>query len=378
MWRIIRSSFGALIQEPPDDATPTAFEAGLPFQSEVYTIKSPIPGKHAPLEVSQNSADKFFRDFFNEDYAVLVANDGHTALFSPCTLISEEVDGTVIFDGVRVDDDDPRDRIEPTIRIYEHLAARGPLKPRMAEYLGTTTTGYRLERVAYSSVDLELPCPYHGMNMAVLGLYQRWALQMLSGLQYSHANNVFMNNVGCDVWLRQDLSIAIPNMTYAGCVELEIPERTCPSTVLESPWADVGELYGSVKNDLFDWASWIFGLMTDKEDLLSFHQNIENAAEDTESRYNELTRKVACGEFDAWPQLDDGMLGSVIVKAWRGKYDSVDQAMQDAQKAIRACGHRVIGKYQDEVEGYDWEQVFEVTNHDRLGTRLRLRVNSKL
>jgi hypothetical protein len=347
------------------------------FRAKPTLSRAPIPGKHAPLEVSQDPADKFFRDFFNEDYAVLAANDGHTALIFPCTLISEEVVGTVIFDGVRVDDDDPRDRIEPTICIYEYLAARIPLHPRMVKYLGTTTTGYRLERVAYSSVDIELPCPYHDMNMAVLGLYQRWALQMLSVLQYSHANNVFMNNVGCDVWLRQDLSIAIPNMTYAGCVELEIPERTCPNTVLESPWSDGGELYGSVKNDLFDWASWVFGLMTDKKDPLSFHQNIENAVEDTDSRYNDLTRKVACGEFDAWPRLEDKMLGSVIVKAWRGKYDSVDQAMQDAQKAIQACGHRVIGEYQDEVEGYDWEHEFEVTNHDRLGIRLRLRVHQK-
>jgi hypothetical protein len=377
MWRIICGFSSPSIRDTSVDAIPTALEAGSPFQSEVYTIKSPIPGKHAPLEVSQNPADKFFRDFFNEDYAVLAANDGHTALLFPCTFVSEEVDGTVIFDGVRVDDDDPRDRIEPTICIYDYLAARGPLHTRMAKYLGTTTTGYRLERVAYSSVDLELPCPYHDKNMAVLGLYQRWALQMLSVLQYSHANNVFMNNVGCDVWLRQDLSIVIPNMTYAGCVELEIPERTCPSTVLESPWADVRELYGSVKNDLFDWASWVFGLMTDKEDPLSSHQNIETAAEDTDSRYNELTRKVVCGEFEAWPQLDDRLLGSVIVKAWRGKYDSMDQAMQDAQQAIRACGHRVIGEYQDEVEGYDWEHEFEVVNHDRLGTRLRLRVGSK-
>jgi hypothetical protein len=299
MWRIICGFSSPSIRDTSVDAIPTALEAGSPFQSEVYTIKSPIPGKHAPLEVSQNPADKFFRDFFNEDYAVLAANDGHTALFFPCTLISEEVDGTVIFDGVRVDDDDPRDRIEPTIRIHEYLAARGPVHPRIARYLGTTTTRYCLERVAYTSVDRELPCPYRDMNMAVLGLYQRWALQMLSVLQYSHAKNVFMNNVGCDVWLPQDLSIAIPNMTYAGCVELEIPERTCPNTVLESPWAYRGELYGSVKNDLFDWASWIFGLMTDKVDPLSFHQNIENAAKATDSRYNDLTRNVACCEFDA-------------------------------------------------------------------------------
>jgi hypothetical protein len=146
MWRVIRGFFGASIRDTSVDTTSTILESGSPFQSEAYTIKSPIPGKHAPLEVSQNPADKFFRDFFDEDHAVLAANDGLTALFFPCTLISEEVDETVIFDGVRVDDDDPRDRIEPTICIHEYLAARGPLHPRMAKNLGTTTTGYRLER----------------------------------------------------------------------------------------------------------------------------------------------------------------------------------------------------------------------------------------
>jgi hypothetical protein len=44
------------------------------------------------------------------------------------------------------------------------------------------------------------------------------------------------------------------------------------------------------------------------------------------------------------PGIDDRMLGSVIVKAWREKYDSADQSMQDTQNVIRACGHKIIGK----------------------------------
>ncbi|THY50939.1 hypothetical protein D6C99_04642 [Aureobasidium pullulans] len=375
MSHIIRAIFESLYQSS-DGATARNIEAGPSATNEPHNVQSATYKKRAPLEASLTSGSSEFRDEFNEEYYILPANDGRTALLFPSTFLSEEADGTVIFGETRVDDDDPRERLDAVVQIYGILAEHDTFHPRIVKYLGTTNSGYCLERLSHSSVGLDLPCPFSHSNDAVLALYQRWTLQMLSALDHLHQKNIFLNNVGNNLWLRVDYSIAIANMTSAGCTEPLISGRKSPPMVLESPWAADADDPGSVKNDLFDWASWMFALMTGNNDPLLMHMGIEghvtSGTEDFDKHIS-LCHDVSLGNFDAWPQIDEKLLGSVILKAWRGRYESAGQAMQEAKDAIRACGHELSKEHGDEIVTYDWQQEFEVTTIDRWGPKLRLR-----
>ncbi|THW82730.1 hypothetical protein D6D15_10040 [Aureobasidium pullulans] len=375
MSHILRAIFGSLYQSS-DGATARNIEAGPTVTDEPHDVQSVTYKKRAPLKASLMSGLSEFRDEFNEEYYILPANDGRTALLFPSTFLSEEADGTVIFGETRVDDDDPRERLDAVVQIYGILAEHDTFHPRIVKYLGTTNSGYRLERLSHSSIGLDLQCPYYHHNDVVLALYQRCALQILSALDHLHQKNIFLNNVGNKLWLREDYSIAIANMTSAGCTEPLIPGRKSPPMVLESPWAADADHPGSVKNDLFDWASWTFALMTGNKDPLLMHMGIEGhvtSGTETFDKHISLCHDVSLGNFDAWPQLDEKLLGSVILKAWRGEYESAGQAMQEAKDAIRACGHELSKEHGDEIVTYDWQQEFEVTTIDRWGPKLRLR-----
>ncbi|CAD0016219.1 unnamed protein product [Aureobasidium pullulans] len=355
MSHIIRAIFGSLYQSS-DGATARNIGAGPSVTDEPHNVQSATYKKRAPLEASLTSGLSEFRDEFNEEYYILPANDGRTALLFPSTFLSEEADGTVIFGETRVDDDDPRERLDAVVQIYGILAEHDAFHPHIVKFLGTTNSGYRLERLSHSSI--------------------RWALQMLSALDHLHQKNIFLNNLGNNLWLREDYSIAIANMTSAGCTEPLIPGRKSPPMVLESSWAADADDPGSVKNDLFDWASWMFALMTGNKDPLLMHMGIEghvtSGTEDFDKHIS-LCHDVSLGNFDAWPQLDEKLLGSVILKAWRGEYKSAGQGMQEAKDAIRACGHELSKEHGDEIVTYDWQQEFEVTTIDRWGPKLRLR-----
>ncbi|THX31224.1 hypothetical protein D6C90_07753 [Aureobasidium pullulans] len=375
MSHIIRAIFESLYQSS-DGATARNIEAGPSVTDEPHNVQGATSNKRAPLEASLTPELSEIKDDFNEEYYILPANDGHTALLFPSTFLSEQADGTVIFGETRVDDDDPRERLDAVVQIYDVLSGHDTFHPRIVKYLGTTNSGYRLERLSHSSIGLDLQCPYSHHNDVVLALYQRWALQMLSALDHLHQKNIFLNNVGNNLWLRVDYSIAIANMTSAGCTEPLIPGRKSPPMVLESPWAADADDPGSVKNDLFDCASWTFALMTGNKDPLLMHMGIEghvtSGTEDFDKHIS-LCHDVSLGNFDAWPQLDEKLLGSVILKAWRGEYESAGQAIQEAKDAIRACGHELSKEHGDEIVTYDWQQEFEVTTIDRWGPKLRLR-----
>ncbi|THY30375.1 hypothetical protein D6D01_03261 [Aureobasidium pullulans] len=375
MSRIIRAIFRSLYQNS-DDATAGNIEAGPSVTDEPHNVRDAIPDRRFPLEASLTPGLSEFKDDFNEEYYVLPANDGHTALLFPSTFLSEEADGTVSFGEARVDDDDPRERLDAVAQIYDILMQYDTFHPHIVKYLDRTNPGYRLERLSHSSVGLDLPCPFSHPNDVVLALYQRWALQMLSALKYLHLKNIFLNNVGNNLWLRADYSIAIANMTSAGCTEPLIPGRKSPPMGLESTWAADADDPGSVKNDLFDWASWMFALMTGNEDSLLMHMGISghvtSGTEDFDKHVS-LCHDVALGNFDAWPQLDEKLLGSVILIAWRGGVESADQAMQEAKDAIRACGHELSNELGDETVTYKWQQEVELKTIDRWGPKLRLR-----
>ncbi|THX92760.1 hypothetical protein D6D08_02388 [Aureobasidium pullulans] len=345
MSHIIRAIFGSLYQSS-DGATARNIEVGPSVTDEPHNMQSSTSNKRAPLEASLTPELSEIKDDFNEEYYILPANDGHTALLFPSTFLSEQAGGTVIFGKTRVDDDDPREKLDAVVQIYDHLPPA------------------------------HCQCPYSHHNDVVLALYQRWALQMLSALDHLHQKNIFLNNVGNNLWLREDYSIAIANMTSAGCTEPLIPGRKSPPMVLESPWAADADDSGSVKNDLFDWANWMFALMTGNKDPLLMHMGIEghvtSGTEDFDKHIS-LCHDVSLGNFDAWPQLDEKLLGSVILKAWRGEYESAGQAMQEVKDAIRACGHELSKEHGDEIVTHDWQQDFEVTTIDRWGPKLRLR-----
>lgn len=191
MSRIIRTIFGSLY-ENSDDATAGNIKAGPSVTDEPHNVQGTTSNKRSPLEASPTPGLSGFKDDFNEEYYILRADDGHTALLFPSTFLSEEADGTIIFGETRVDDDDPRERLDATVQIYDILIEHDTFHPRIVKYLGTTDSGYRLERLSHSSAGLDLPCPFSHLNDVVLALYQRWALQMLSVLNHLHPSSSTM------------------------------------------------------------------------------------------------------------------------------------------------------------------------------------------
>jgi hypothetical protein len=69
--------------------------------------------------------------------------------------------------------------------------------------------------------------------------------------------------------------------------------------------------------------------------------------------------------------LEEERLGSVLLKAWKGEYESAEQAAEDVRKTAEKVGIKVVGV--DEVDvGEKWEDVFEMVKDDewKRGSRM--------
>jgi hypothetical protein len=165
-------------------------------------------------------------------------------------------------------------------------------------------------------------------------------------------------------WLRPDLSLAVAGFVDASCLQLQIRAGSWEtSATVESPfcpdqatWGSDAYDYGQPKTDIFNWACWVYRLMTDDRNPLlppGKHQ-IEVSQHEMRAR-EEAVRK---GWFKHWPILSNDQFGPCLIKAWKGEYDSAGDAFQDVRAILKACGRVFAEDEEDELVGFDWATEF--------------------
>lgn len=319
--------------------------------------------------------DSAIADKWIEEYLVVPADDGKSVLVFSEYFVGEGRDGETEFDQEHrsVFESENHLRLADVARIHQRLLEGADdheeSSRRIVQYLGASPAGYRLERLSPG------PFPQISPNVeesdALLALYQRWAMQYLCACRYVHAKGVIIASPPHSViWLRPDFSLAVARLVSASCQELAIESWRQPGewgTPFICPYSpdDVMSLdlpltekdCGQPKLDLFQWATWIYQLMTNEKQLCEY----------LNSKYGDLDavgRTIRDGTFDDWPLLEREKLGSCLVKAWKGQYASASEALQDVRATLQACGRTLVSDVDDEIAGFDWAAQFNVAKHD--------------
>jgi hypothetical protein len=326
----------------------------------------PVP-KETLLEGVQ--PDSGFLDDWREDWYVVPADNGRDALVFSTLFVAETSTGDVIYDeeSRRAEYLDSARRLTDTIKVHERLES-GERCKRVVEFRGSSPACYRIEKPRLSISWWEVPQKIKN-NDAVLALHQRWALQYLSACRHVHAKGVVINAPpGECIWLRQDLSLVAVAFVAASCRELDVkaghweddctsysPFRLGDSLKFEPPYG-VSEC-GQRKTDLFNWACWVHQMMTTRwnplvppeiagTDALSYMRSGEGRARESAARE---------GTFDNWPILEEAKLGCCLVKAWKGQYETAEDALRDVREVLERFGRILATDPDDEIDGFDWE-----------------------
>jgi hypothetical protein len=97
-------------------------------------------------------------------------------------------------------------------------------------------------------------------------------------------------------------------------------------------------------------------LLPEKEELdIEERRKRERAAEEAVER----------GMFDDWPVLPEDQLGSCLIKAWKGEYETADEAFQDVRAMLERQGRVFATEEEDEFEGFDWKAEFGIGSGKR-------------
>ncbi|KAI4933234.1 hypothetical protein J4E85_003639 [Alternaria conjuncta] len=259
----------------------------------------------------------------------------------------------------------------------------------------------------------------------MLSLYYRWAIQALSAFRVMHARSMCIGFFSAQlVWIRPDFSLAVGGFISASAQEIEDElwkdteedtkaarreadfidengrkiESTASCGWSEGEWAAddmiydmvhhedpfdesyyTGGVQGSVKADLFYWATFVWRLMTNDFTAVSpshrgpFRGLWEPAwpmeggykIEDSPNISNIIDERERRKLFQ---ELENARLGHVLVGAWNNRYGSVDKVIGDIELAAAEVGITISG---DEVDiGEKWEGMFEFKD-GKLGFKLR-------
>ncbi|KAF2742024.1 hypothetical protein M011DRAFT_472602 [Sporormia fimetaria CBS 119925] len=214
-------------------------------------------------------------------------------------------------------------------------------------------------------------------NGILLALYYRWALQALSALRFFHAHGIYVKVFTArNVWLRSDYSLAIVGIISA-VVEGDpiTQEEFGEGGWVGDEWIeydlDIADnpyntrTTGSIKEDLFNWATFVWRLMTNEHSDKAHWKRKElwepvsplkgGILTYTPDAYQILTARL---QRNLYQRLDERRLGDVLVKAWTEAYNSIEEAIEDIQHIVQK---QDLAVERDEVDiGEAWEDVFEV------------------
>lgn len=359
------------------------------FQASSFSRQPPYNGVAVPREASQDPDDSDVYAIFDSgsqygSYVVVPSKDGTSVLVFSSYFMSEshqEKGVTILYRDWEIwpDEDYHEERLDFANKMYQHLFRDRQPHPRVVRYMGSTPSGYRLERLFPGAVDFTRS----SSSDAVLALQQRWAIQVLSALQWLHDRRVTLQDGSLQqeaMWLRPDYSIALAGFVTAGCFDLEIQAHSWGSCHFRNPWSPHGqqnppldswEEIGVPKGDLSHWASWVYDLMTANGDPLEHDLNQLDFEE-----HRRREEQAMAGEFENWPRLSKDMLGPVLIKAWRGEYQCANEALQDSRNILKQCGRTLSDDKVDEIDGFDWNSLSKVGRDKYGGKELQLRSDS--
>lgn len=160
-------------------------------------------------------------------------------------------------------------------------------------------------------------------------------------------------SVECQRLLSRATTVSI----NSGLIVCSRSDRQAPSLTEEDT--------GSPKKDIFDWASWVYSLMTRDNPLYHGLDHMDMMAKS--DAISERQQKVKHREFSNWPRIDDNMLGSVMLKAWEGQYESAAEVLEDTRETLERHGTRLSSGCSDEIIGIDWRQEFAIGTVDEDG-----------
>ncbi|KAK4950353.1 hypothetical protein LTR10_011334 [Elasticomyces elasticus] len=278
--------------------------------------RRPYNVQPVPIDASVEPADPEYYDAWAEQVIVVPSNDGTSVLIHHCWSQAEDPDTHEIIyhehaSMMRADETDWMKRIEGANRIYQHLFASQPSHPGVVGYLGPTNTGYCLERLNPGPIyDCELDVESSDLALA---LYQRWALQALSALEFIHKLGILQ-----------------------------------PRTIQKRRRV-------SQKKDLFNWAIWVCENMTGKS---PFQHSMTKSQQD-QGYYAEirpLERALRRGEYNDWPSMPDQKLGPIVLKALRGQYETASEALAELKVLLKGLGRTLALSREDELQDYDWQK----------------------
>jgi hypothetical protein len=245
-----------------------------------------------------------------------------------------------------------------------------------------------------------LSVPYDKRDKTLLCLYYRWALQVLSALDFFHSHRIYLRTFSERmIWLRADYSLAVTGFISAvkdqGLVDIEedgekfqVPRWNVPDPAEGLKWGSLSyhqpedslefdqdqDISGNprpcVKADLFQWAVFIWRLMTNKSNPES-ETSHGGSRQDFPLEKGGLTRNCVEGPYSTafggddpilYQDLEEARLGHILAKVWSGQYESAGEVAEQIKISASKLGITVVGD-EIEIEG-GWEDVFEIVDKD--------------
>lgn len=307
---------------------------------------------------------------WHERWQIVLAKNGRDALVFSVLFVTELDTGEVIYDedDRRAEDHpgNPGQRLAETIKIHERLEGGDSSErcKRVVKFLGSSPSCYRIENLLPngSCHEISSSSQVPGKRLA---LHQRWALQYLSACRYTHEKGIVINAPADEcTWIRSDLSLVVAGFVDASCSELGIRAGSwddgftaySPFSPHEGDPQSQAYDYGQPRTDLFNWACWVYQLMTDGQN--PFLPLTKEKAEVSRQEMMAREEAVQKGLFKHWPMLPNDHLGPCLIKAWKGEYESADDAFRDVKAMLEGCGRVFARDEDDEMEGFDWGAEF--------------------
>lgn len=330
----------------------------------------PWPGDVVPSVCSTRRED-YYHDLYQTVYFVLHRNQECVVAFQVCHKANP-----------RVDPEEWSAIVDRVTRVYGYLAhsTNEPhahtdqpihIHPRIVQYLCRLPDGCLLEKLEPGPLArTTLPPlassrpPRETLRDPLLLLYCRWALQSLSVLVFLHEQSVYLMDFSfATIWIRDDLSIALNGFLSATIptdawqyspntarYEEEYYSATNPAT---SGSPELGP-----KLDLSDWATFIWRCMTDgfTPDAPLWSEPTDPLPADGDLAGYRQEQQTE-GKFQL---LDEGRLGPILLKAWKGLYGNAREILQDVRLYFEKIKVRMEGEDEILPDQGRWQDIFTV------------------
>ncbi|KAH6714974.1 hypothetical protein BKA61DRAFT_480978 [Leptodontidium sp. MPI-SDFR-AT-0119] len=176
------------------------------------------------------------------------------------------------------------------------------------------------------------------VNTTYLPLVLNWALQALSGLAFIHSHeNFYYKDLSIyNCWLSSDLFLSLIGFLNAdfrdqqGCLHAGFGSFRGPTLRLTRI-----KPHASVKSDLFDWATFVYTLMTNKE-----------PERDPFNAYLDVPKQIRAKDY---PQLSEHVMGKIVRKCWLQEYQNAMDVRRDVAAFLLDSGFEVDG---DGIRGF--------------------------